>query len=95
MAKTIIVSRGTVATDKTEFEYGLIKVTSDPSGLVVSTNGVEIGKTPITIVELRPGRYALTITDGENDLSANVDVGPKEAAGHASQATGPTHLWPD
>jgi hypothetical protein len=58
-------------------------VTCDPTGLAVSTNGVEIGKTPLTLHEVKPGQYTLTISDGENDLMAHVNVAPKEAAKYA------------
>ena len=75
--------RGGVTTNITEFPYGSISVTSTPTGLVVSTNGVEIGKTPITLRELKPAAYNLTISDGENDLIATVNVGAKENAEHA------------
>ena len=78
----LTVNRGKSATGNVEFKYGSIAVTSDPAGMNVSTNGVEIGKTPITLRELQPGKYKLTATDGENDLLAEVDVAPKEAAKH-------------
>ena len=75
--------RGGVTTNITEFPYGSISVTSTPTGLVVSTNGVEIGKTPLTLRELKPAAYNLTISDGENDLIATVNVGARENAEHA------------
>jgi len=81
--KDISISRGSVTTNKTEFQYGSIEVTSDPAGLLVSTNGVEIDKTPLTLHEVKPGQYTLAVSDGENDLLANVSVGPKEAVKHA------------
>src|ERR1035437_6830302 len=76
------VVRGTITTNRTEFSYGSIEVTSKPTGLVVSTNGVEIGKTPITLQELKPAFYNLTVSDGENDLMAQIQVGPKENGKH-------------
>lgn len=81
----ITVSRNGITTNKTEFPYGSIEVTSDPTGMTVLTNGVEIGKTPMTLQELIPGQYTLTVTDRENELTADaiVSVGPKEAAKHA------------
>ena len=78
----ITVSQNGITTNKTEFPYGSIEVTSKPTGLVVSTNGVEIGKTPKTLQELIPGQYTLTVSDGENDLIADVSVAQKEAAKH-------------
>jgi PEGA domain len=79
----ISVVRGGNTTNKIEFSYGSIDVTSDPAGLAVSTNGVEIGKTPMILQEVIPGQYTLTVSDGENDLTADVNVAPKEAAKHA------------
>jgi hypothetical protein len=78
----ISITRGGVTTNKTEFPYGAIEVTSEPTGLAVATNGVEIGKTPIILQELKPATYNLTVSDGENDLMADVSVGPKENAKH-------------
>jgi len=78
----VSVGRGTTETNKMDFPYGTIEMTSEPSGLAVSTNGVKIGKTPLTLQEIRPGQYALSITDGENDLATNITVGSKEAAKH-------------
>jgi hypothetical protein len=83
LSADVLVSRGSIATNKTEFQYGSINVTSEPTGLAVSTNGVEIGKTPTTLRELKPGQYELMISDGENDLMTNVIVAPKEAAKQA------------
>jgi hypothetical protein len=74
----ISVSRGNVTSNRIEFPYGSIDVTSEPSGLVVSTNGVEVGKTPSALRELRPGSYEVTASDGENDLVATISVGAKE-----------------
>jgi len=79
----ILVSRGGIMTNTTEFPYGSIEVTSEPSGLTISTNGVEIGRTPLTLHEVRPGQYTITVSDGANELVADVSVGPKEAAKHA------------
>ncbi len=76
----VSVGRGLTATNKMEFPYGSIEVSSEPTGLVVSTNGVAIGKTPLTLQELKPGQYALSVTDGENDLMTNVIIAPREAA---------------
>ena len=76
----IVVSRGVVLTNYTEFPYGSIEVTSDPTGLMVSTNGIEIGKTPITLREVMPGQYNITAADGENDIAERVNIEPKQAA---------------
>ena len=78
----IIVSRSVTLTNQIVFPYGSIEVSSEPAGLMISTNGIEIGKTPTTLRELRPGQYSLTASDGENDLIANLSLAPKEAAKH-------------
>src|SRR5262249_36759684 len=83
LTEKVTVNRDQVAADKIEFKYGSLEVTSDPAGMIVSSDGVEVGKTPTTLRELKPGQYALTVTDGENDLQASVTVGPKEAAKQA------------
>ena len=76
----ISISRGCVTTNNVEFPYGSIEVTTDPTGLMIATNGTEIGKSPMVLRELKPGQYTLTASDGENDLIANIDVDPKETA---------------
>ena len=76
----ITVDKAGVFTNWTEFPYGSIAVISEPAGLTISTNGVEIGKTPFTLQELKPGQYTVVVSDGENDLTADVSVAPKEAA---------------
>ncbi len=82
--KNVSVTRSVITTQKVEFPYGSIEVTSDPTGMTVLTNGVEIGKTPMTLQELKPGQYTLTVSSGEDYLTANcsISVGPNEAAKH-------------
>jgi hypothetical protein len=65
---------------KTEFPYGSIAVTSDPPGLAVSLDGMPAGKTPATLNEIKPESHKLTVSDGENDLSAEFVLAPKEQA---------------
>jgi hypothetical protein len=65
-----------------EFPYGSVEVTSDPASMRISTNGVEIGKTPITLSELKPGQYRLTATDGEDERTDDVSVGSRETLKH-------------
>jgi hypothetical protein len=77
------ISRGVITTNKAAFPYGAIEVTSDPTGVLISTNGVDIGKMPTVLRELRPGQYTLTATDGDNDLSADVNVEPGATARYA------------
>ena len=79
IVSSITVDKTGDLTNHTKFTYASIAVTSDPIGLAISTNRVEIGKTPIVLYELKPGQYALTASDGENDLLVKINVGPKEA----------------
>jgi len=81
--RDVSVARGSVAVKITEFPYGSISVASEPTGLIISTNRVEVGKTPLVIREVRPGSYSLTASDGENDLVAPINVGPKQEAKHS------------
>ncbi len=60
----VTVARGTTATQRIEFPYGSIEVTSVPPGVTISSNGSEAGKTPLLLQELKPGRYTLAATDG-------------------------------
>ncbi len=78
----VVATRGVTTTNRAEFPYGAIELTSEPSGLTVSTNGVAAGKTPLTIDEVRPGAYTLSATDGENEVRAQVTLGPKENLKH-------------
>jgi len=81
--QNVKVSRGTTVTNKTEFPYCSIEVTSEPAGLMFSLDGAEAGKTPATLHELKPGQYKLSISDGENDLTADVSAAAKEAVKHS------------
>ena len=80
---TLSVARGEAQASKIEFPYGSIQVSGDPAGLAVALNGVAVGKTPLTLRELKPGPYTLTATDGENERNADITVGPKEQARHS------------
>jgi tetratricopeptide (TPR) repeat protein len=82
LTTSLSVPRGVTQTNAIDFPYGSIAVTSEPTGLTISTNGVAIGQTPLTLRELKPGQYTITVTDGENDLSADITVGPKETTNH-------------
>jgi len=82
LEESLAVTRAAVISGKVEFQYGSLEIGSEPTGMIVRADGVQIGETPQTLRELKPGQYALTITDGENELNANVAVGAKEAAKH-------------
>jgi hypothetical protein len=80
--RTIHVTPGNVSGVRVEFDYASISVASEPSGMTISTNGSDIGRTPLVIRELVPSDYTLTATDGENDLQEVIRVGPKETTHH-------------
>jgi hypothetical protein len=80
LSAPVSVSRGAIATNRLEFPYASIEITSDPAGLVISTNGVEVGRTPLVLRDLVPGSFGVTATDGQNDLSETIRVEPKENA---------------
>ena len=80
---TISVVRGVAQASKVEFPYGSIEVSGDPAVLAVAVNGVAEGKTPLTLRELKPGPYKLSATDGDNEMSVDMTISPKEQARHA------------
>ncbi len=47
---------------KTTFDYGHVKLTSEPSGAKVFLENKEIGATPKTVTELKPGSYRFRLT---------------------------------
>jgi TonB family protein len=78
ISTTHSVARGETQASKIEFPYGSMEVTSDPTGLAVSINDEEVGTTPLTRRELKPGQYKLVITDGENEKLEEIRVTEKE-----------------
>ena len=80
--KLVSVVRGKLLEAKVEFPYGTIEVQSNPSGLVLSANGQEMGKAPMTMREVKPGLVELVATDGKNTLRTNVTVEPKGVIHH-------------
>lgn len=80
---TFSVARAETKTNKIEFPYGSIAVSGDPAGLAIALNGVAVGKTPLTLTELKPETYTLTATDGEFERNADITVRPKEQVRHS------------
>ena len=74
---SVSVSRNAITTNKTEFPYALLAIESTPSGLTATVAGTNVGKTPISLT-LKPGTYDLMVTDGENDLPREINIGPWE-----------------
>lgn len=81
-SEVVAVLRGVNLVHKTEFPYGSIAVGSEPSNFSISKDGVVVGVSPITLGELRPGKYKLAAIDGANELTADVNIEPNEAAKH-------------
>jgi hypothetical protein len=78
----VAVNRNNITTNTISFLYGSIEVVSEPTNLIVSVNGIDSGRTPTTIRELKPGQYKVVVIDGDDDRSAELDVGPNEALRH-------------
>jgi len=53
-SETITVTKQGSVQASAEFKSGAISITSTPSGATVRQNGVAIGKTPLTLAEIRP-----------------------------------------
>ena len=83
VSSTLVLDRGRTEACKVDFAYGSIEVSSDPDGLAVSINGEAKGKTPMTLRDVIPGEYKLVATDGQNDLSIDVNVGKRDVVKHA------------
>ena len=69
-------------TNQTIFTYGTISILSDPAGRNILSNGVSIGKAPVMLDEVRPGKYAFSASDGENELLASITVEPHQQTNH-------------
>lgn len=75
---TLEVQLGKTSSNQTVFSYGTINVSSDPIGMEISSNGISIGKAPITLNELKPETYVISASDGENQLSTSITVEPNQ-----------------
>jgi hypothetical protein len=82
LSADISIQRGNVSTSKIDFHYGRLEILSDPAGLNISSNGVSIGKAPLTISELQPGKYSFTAEDKDNQLTTTLSVGARESVKH-------------
>jgi serine/threonine protein kinase len=74
---TVTVERGRMAEAKVEFAYGSVRITSEPSGAMVSAGGEDLGATPLELKELRPGAVSYTLSLAKHK-PASV-TGPVEA----------------
>lgn len=60
------------------FAYGSVALTSEPSGAAVLSNGVPIGKTPLTLPVVRPGAYSYVLSKEQyrdTSVSGTVEAG--------------------
>lgn len=77
LSSDIAVTVAGIATNVTKFPYASLSISSEPSGLTISSGGNTLGKTPLAL-RMKPGNYDLTASDGENDLTENVKLGSDE-----------------
>ena len=60
---------------KVEFEYGQVAVASDPPGATLYSGKKELGQTPLTLNELKPGRYEFRLEkEGFGSVELNTEV---------------------
>jgi hypothetical protein len=72
---TATVKKGETASYSSEFSYGSVKITSDPSGASVSENGDDLGETPLVLKNLRPGNHTFYLThSGYSKGSVSAEV---------------------
>ena len=76
------VQLGKTSSNQTVFTYGTINILTDPAGMNILSNGVSIGKAPVTLDELRPTNYFISSSDGDNELSANITIEPNQQTDH-------------
>jgi hypothetical protein len=72
------VKQGTTLTHRVEYPYASVTVVTEPGRFTVSQDGVTVGTAPLTLGEVRPGHHKFSASDGENELTADIEVGPKE-----------------
>ena len=74
---TVRVDRAQPGTAAFEFATGNVKITSSPGGAAVFADGAELGRTPLLIEDLEPGRVRYEIRlAGFKNLEVTGDVQP-------------------
>lgn len=61
-----------------EFAYGSVSLTSEPAGVAVLSNGVPIGRTPLTLPVVPPGSYSYVLSKEryrDASVSGTVEAG--------------------
>ena len=53
---------------------GRLEIGSEPSGALVSIDGVAKGRTPLMVADVTPGQYLVTVSAGGNAVNRTVDV---------------------
>lgn len=79
ISTSIAISHNVITTNHTEFPYGSLTISSMPTGMIISTNGVQVGITPMTFSEIKPAQFTVSVSDGENEQVETISVGPKKA----------------
>jgi hypothetical protein len=73
---TATIKRNDTVVYNSEFTYGSVALTSDPAGADVTENGKNLGKTPITLKDLRTGSHTFALMlPGYQNSSVLADVG--------------------
>lgn len=63
-----------------DFEYGWVKISSEPSGVSVILNGVPMGRTPFSQSVVRPGHYEYELRKGQyRSASVSGEVEPGQS----------------
>jgi hypothetical protein len=76
---TATVKKDEIAAYSSEFTYGSASLDSDPEGATVSENGDSLGKTPLTLKNLKPGSHSYRLShSGYISSSLAVDVTANE-----------------
>jgi PEGA domain-containing protein len=72
------VEKGTVISENVDMPAALasgqLDVTSDPSGARVSVDGTVVGRTPLKVKSLAPGRHTVVVSEGSSAVNRAVDV---------------------
>lgn len=76
-AQTLAVTDNKETLQEIKFGYGTITLRSNPAGAIVRRGRQEIGQTPLTLSELRPGTYKYSL-EKEGYRTARVEAELKE-----------------
>ena len=75
--RTVQADRAQPGAAEFEFPDGSVKITSSPGGATVFANGVELGRTPLLVEDLEPGRVRYEIRlAGFKNIEVTGDVQP-------------------